>query len=515
MADDAKAELDEYLDNQALQLVDIFAAQTERYINAAWRVAGPQGVKPEQAAKDAGLDQPTLERWTDYLNGHPKEQPLLDAWQDLRAAGGPPEAVAKFARDTQALIVDTIAEKKRVDKENELRLGGDMSAGKAARTELLSLDRDRYFLWRDIASSEGHKLPAKADSGILYYEGKEIERFLDGVWSEHVKASREHVAALEAEVPAKYPFYHVIEDIAQPRNEHVHIRGSADNLGDEVPRHFLTVLTDEPKPFQQGSGRLELARATASADNPLTARVMANRVWAWHFGRGIVGTPSNFGQMGERPSHPELLDYLASRLIDGGWSLKALHREIMLSDVYARGPSDDSKANQIDGENRLLWRENRRRLDVEGLRDGMLFVAGGLDTEAGGPPQALDDADNRRRTVYGFVSRRRLDAELGLFDFPNPNNTTERRIATDTPLQGLYFLNSPFVMRQAGALAERVAAEAGEKPMDRIERLYRLLFEREPAKEERRLTSQFIESGGSWQRLAQTLLTSNEFLYAP
>ena len=515
LADEAKAELDGYLRNQALQLVDILAAQTERYLLAAWRVSGPEGAAVEQAAESAELDRETLERWIEYLDGHPKEQPLLDEWRTLVEAGGPRDEVERFARRAQELIVDTIAEKKRVDKENELRLGGDMSARKAARTELLSLERDRYFLWRDIASPNSRKLPAKADTGVLYYKGKDIERFLDGVWKHHVETTRERVEALEAEVPEKYPFYHVIRDVDEPRNEHVHIRGSADNLGDEVARRFLTVLSAEPRPFEQGSGRIELARATASAENPLTARVMANRVWAWHFGRGIVGTPSNFGQMGERPTHPELLDYLAARLIESGWSLKALHREIMLSEAYARSAAGSPEADRIDAENRLLWRTNRRRLDVESLRDGMLFVAGRLDLQAGGPPQPLNEADNRRRTVYGFVSRRRLDAELGLFDFPNPNNTSPRRVATDTPLQGLYFLNSPFVQRQAEALAERVAAEAGESDADRIERLYRLLFGRRPTERERRLTSRFVSSGGSWPRLAQTLLTSNEFLYAP
>ncbi len=514
-ADDAKAELDGYLKNQALQLVDIFAAQTERFLLAAWRVSGPEGASAADAAAEAGVDQETLERWVEYLGGPMRDQPLLDEWQALLAAAGPKDEVERFAREAQELIVDTIAEKKRVDKENELRLGGDMSAGKAARTELLSLERDRYFLWRDIASPQGRKLPVKADSGVLYYEGKEITRFLDGLWKRHVETTRERVEALEKQVPEKYPFYHVIKDVDEPRNEHVHIRGSADNLGDEVPRRFLTVLADEPKPFEQGSGRLELARLTASAENPLTARVMANRVWAWHFGRGIVGTPSNFGQMGERPTHPELLDYLAARLVESGWSLKALHREIMLSAAYARAAANDSHADRIDAENRLLWRANRRRLDVESLRDGMLFVSGRLDLEAGGPPHPLNEAENRRRTVYGFVSRRRLDAELGLFDFPNPNNTSPRRIATDTPLQGLYFLNSPFVEQQAEALADRVAAEAGDAPKDRIERLYRLLFGRRPTKREANLTSEFVTAGGSWPRLAQTLLTSNEFLYAP
>ena len=402
-----------------------------------------------------------------------------------------------------------------MEKENEIRLGGDDSARKAARTELLSLPREEYFLWRDVASGEGHKLPVPASTGVLYFGDKAIERFLTGPYAEHVKRSRAQVEALESEVPEKYPFLHVISDIPNPENEHVHIRGNADNLGDEVPRRFLSVLCDgEPQPFSQGSGRLELARAIASESNPLTARVMANRIWAQHFGRGIVGTPSNFGQMGERPTHPELLDYLAARFIAGGWSMKALHREILLSDTYGRAAADIAANRELDPDNKLLWRYNRRRLDIEALRDAMLFVAGNLREEAGGPPEPLTELDAHRRTVYGFVSRRRLDNVLGLFDFPNPNNTSERRVPTNTPLQGLFFLNSELAMAQAEALVRRAAAEAGDAPDKRIGRMYRLLFGREATARELTLTQKFLaDEPDGWPLLAQSLLSSNEFLY--
>ena len=166
---------------------------------------------------------------------------------------------------------------------------------------------------------------------------------------------------------------------------------------------------------------------------------MVNRVWLHHFGRGIVGTPSNFGRMGERPSHPELLDYLTARFIENGWSLKKLHREIMLSATYGLGSENIAENIEADPDNRWLWRHSRKRLDIESLRDSMLYVSGELDPKPGGPPDALEDLCNTRRTVYGYVSRRRLDTTLGLFDFPNPNVTSPRRIPTNTPLQGLFF----------------------------------------------------------------------------
>jgi hypothetical protein len=258
---------------------------------------------------------------------------------------------------------------------------------------------------------------------------------------------------------------------------------------------------------------LDLARAVASAGNPLTARVMVNRLWAGHFGRGIVGTPSNFGMMGERPTHPELLDYLAARFVELGWSMKALHREMVMTEAYQRSAASIAANGEEDPDNLLLWRGPRRRLDVEELRDATLAVAGGLELISGGPPTFLTEATNSKRTVYGFVSRRRLDDVLALFDFPNPNSHSERRIATNTPLQGLYFLNSEFLMRQAEAFSERVIAES-EKPAEQVAQAYRLLFGRTPTAAEEAATLEFLAAGEeSWPRLAQVLMSSNEFLY--
>ncbi|MBI1356844.1 MAG: DUF1553 domain-containing protein [Acidobacteria bacterium] len=514
-ADEAKGKLNAYLAAQAHALVDAFAGRTSDYLMAARELLLEDGKGLAAAASREGLDPETLERWRDYLGGSPREHLLLDEWDALLARKASKEEFQAFADGFQTKLQEVIAERRRMEKENEIRLGGDDSAGKAARTELLSLPREEYFLWRDVASGEGHKLPVRASTGVLYYDGKAIERFLAGPVADYVTRSRAQVAELEAAVPEKYPFLHVISDVAEPKNGHVYIRGNADNLGDEVPRRFLTVLCNgEPKPFTQGSGRLELARAIADEKNPLTARVMANRIWAQHFGRGIVGTPSNFGQMGERPSNPELLDYLAARFVAGGWSVKALHREILLSDAYGREATDIAANHEIDPDNKLLWRYNRRRLDVEALRDAMLFVAGTLDSDAGGPPVMLDEESNHRRTVYGYVSRRRLDNVLGLFDFPNPNNTSERRVPTNTPMQGLFFLNSELAMAQAEALVQRAADEAGEAPAKRIERMYRLLFGREATAKELSLTQKFLaEEPNGWPLLAQSLLSSNEFLY--
>jgi hypothetical protein len=316
-------------------------------------------------------------------------------------------------------------------------------------------------------------------------------------------------------MPPEYPYLHTVQDVEKPKDIRVQIRGNPDNLGDEAPRRFLMILSDgEPKHFANGSGRLELAEDIASAKNPLTARVIVNRIWQGHFGQGIVRTPSNFGQLGERPTHPDLLDYLAARFVENKWSIKSLHREMMLTSTYALSADRSEKNELADPENRLLWHFQRHRLDVEALRDSLLYAAGTLDTKPGTTPARLTEETNDKRTVYGFVSRRRLDGTLSLFDFANPNMSSEGRIVTNTPLQRLYFLNSEFIMRQAAALSARVAKEGGPDDAARIRRAYRLLYDRDPEPSELQLGLEFLKSGDTaWPKYAQVLLSSNEFYF--
>jgi hypothetical protein len=316
----------------------------------------------------------------------------------------------------------------------------------------------------------------------------------------------------------------VIHSLAEGKavNLRVHLRGDPARLGEEAPRHFLSILAgDRPPPFTSGSGRLELARAIASKDNPLTARVLVNRVWMHHFGRGIVGTPSNFGALGERPTHPELLDYLAARFVTGGWSIKALHREIMLSAAYRLSSRYDARSAAADPDNRLLWRMNLRRLEVEPWRDAVLAVAGTLDRKIGGPPASLAAPANRRRTLYGAVSRHNLDPVLRLFDFPDPNLTSDRRAVTIVPLQQLFVLNSDFMVRQAKALAARVTAGKRGDDAARIQRAFLLVYGRPPRAREVEPGLKFLSAAGAgkrarlsaWEKYAQVLLSANEFAF--
>jgi hypothetical protein len=251
-----------------------------------------------------------------------------------------------------------------------------------------------------------------------------------------------------------------------------------------------------------------LARAIVGEGRALAARVIVNRVWAWHFGAGIVRTPSDFGSQGERPTHPELLDDLASRFVESGWSLKWLHREVVLSAAYRQA---SRMSDTRDPENRWLSRRGKRRLDVEAWRDAMLAVSGTLDRRVGGPAASLDMPANARRTLYGQVKRRELADVLRLHDFPDPTTHSSGRIATTTPLQQLFALNSPLVRARSQALARRLKAEATSED-ERIRLAYRLLFGREATATERALGRDYLASS-PWDEYAQALLASNEFLY--
>ena len=310
---------------------------------------------------------------------------------------------------------------------------------------------------------------------------------------------------------------HLVRD-REPKDLNIQIRGDFKNQGPLAKRGFLTVLSaNQNSAFEHGSGRVDLAEAIVSRSNPLTARVIVNRVWSQLTGRALVGTPSNFGNLGEPPSHPKLLDDLAVRFMDSGWSLKWLQREIVLSATYRQSSDIDPARQTVDAANRWLWRMNRRRLSIEAWRDAVLSIAGRLDTKVGGPSMDPQDGNERRRTVYSRVSRLKLDEVLAMFDFPDPNVHSERRTETTTPLQKLFVLNSPFMLRQAESLAESLVA-ASQDDGSRIDAAFRQVYGREPTAEERRAGSEFLASCGEsddknrWTQFAQVLLASNELL---
>ena len=294
--------------------------------------------------------------------------------------------------------------------------------------------------------------------------------------------------------PGAVPHALILEDRPPPLpNPRVFKRGNPATKGEEVPRRYLWIVQgDRREAYESGSGRLQVAKAIASADNPLTARVMVNRVWLGHFGAGLVDTPSDFGVRCDPPSHPELLDHLAVRFTsDLGWSLKKLHRLIMTSAAYQQSGAANPAARSVDPENRLLWRFNRQRLDFEAMRDSLLAVSGELDKTRGGRPT---DMFGTRRSVYGKIDRQFLPSTFRAFDFANPDLHIPQRGATTVPQQALFFMNSGFVMTRAMALANRPDVTAAADPSKRVRRMYRLLFQREPTAGQLQAGLGFIEA---------------------
>ena len=329
----------------------------------------------------------------------------------------------------------------------------------------------------------------------------------------------------------------------KPGDSRVQIKGDPERLGPEVPRRFPTVLGGHAlPPSETGSGRLHLANWIADPKNPLTARVMVNRVWQHHFGKGLVRTPSNFGALGQAPTHPELLDWLAAEFVAKRWSVKELHRLVMLSRTYQQSSAPDEANAKLDVSNDALWRFDKRRLDAESIRDTLLAVAGNLDRTPGGvhpfpepktwnftqhnPFKAVYDTN--RRSAYVMTQRIQRHPFLALFDGPDTNAGTATRVTSTTPLEALFLMNDPFVHAQAKKFAERVRGEAKDDAA-RIERAYLLLFGRPPTAGEQTAATDYLAkvveklkserpgssrpSEAAWESLSRALFLSNEFVY--
>jgi hypothetical protein len=286
----------------------------------------------------------------------------------------------------------------------------------------------------------------------------------------------------------------VLADTKPLFEPYIFLRGKAGQKGDNVPRRFLAVVSDtERTPFEHGSGRLDLARAIASEDNPLTARVFVNRVWMHHFGQALVGTPSDFGYQGKRPSHPELLDFLARTFMDGDWSLKRLHKRIMMSSTYQQSSVESFDARDSDPENELLSHFKRRRLDFEAMRDSLLVASGNLDRTLGGHSEQMIEAPfSTRRAVYAEIDRQNLPTMFATFDFPMPGAHSAGRFETTVPQQSLYLMNNAFVAEQARTVAGNTSEETtGET---RIKDMYRRVFSRDASAREVQIGLGFIDA---------------------
>ncbi len=304
-------------------------------------------------------------------------------------------------------------------------------------------------------------------------------------------------------------------DAEQPYDPRIFLRGQSNRLGEYVPRQFLQVANAQRKPFAKGSGRLELAQEIVSKSNPLTARVLVNRIWLHHFGKGLVNTPSDFGLRSDPPTHPELLDYLAYEFMEQGWSIKKLHRRIMTSATYKQASLDRAEGMASDPENRLLWKMNRRRLEFEALHDSILSVTGTLDLTMGGPPFGLFSGKTRR-AVYGYIDRLEFPSLLSTFDVPSPATSNPQRSSTTVTPQSLYLMNGPFTRTAAKKLLASESIKQLRQPTERIDALFLRVLNRKPMDNERMAALDFIAKGPEadrWLDLVHGLLMTNEFAF--
>jgi hypothetical protein len=388
--------------------------------------------------------------------------------------------------------------KKRADKPNEFITNDDFCPGCGLRLKNMPEEENNFYtemFQRELRDSDD---PAAmmamggrgGKPGVLLFRGWGLESRTGSEAQAQMAAIRTDIEEARKKLEPAYPFIHGVTDAEKPVDLPVAIRGNPENLGPEVKRHFLSILSkDEPKAFTSGSGRLELAEDILQ--QPIAMRVIVNRIWKGHFGTGLVDTPSNFGMTGERPTNPDLLEYLAFHFAKNGMSFKKLHREIMLSSVYQLSTDDDATASAKDSGNRFYWHFNRKRLEAEELRDAVLMVSGNLDPSPGGPSVDLSPAFTRR-TVYGRVSRYKLDEYLQLFDFPAPNISAEKRFTTTVPLQRLFLMNSDFMQAESEELAKRIAGEPDNR--SRIKKAYQLVYGRDPSEQEIKLGIEYLHA---------------------
>ncbi|QDU26576.1 Planctomycete cytochrome C [Anatilimnocola aggregata] len=513
-AAELQAKMDKLTADEGRRLGRQELARLDEYLLAAWklhvRAERKQPADAEAVARESNLNSFFLVRWTKAL-ANPKGIPLLEAWH----------AAALKASETAAM-------NDPVEPPQELR---DASAKAKSKAD---------DALRALSESEGakSKLPPAAESFIKAHlsndgaafqlRGKDAIAYLSAADRLQYDEWDAKLQRLQASAPAAVARAPAVIGGGQPLQ--INVRGNADVLGPVATPGFLTILRRDSSASATSLSRLELADAIVDRNNPLTARVFVNRVWHYHFGRGIVGTTSNFGQLGDRPTHPELLDTLAVRFMENGWSTKWLHREIMLSATYGLSSVPEAKNLAKDADNHYLWRVSPRRLDFEAWRDSMLAVAGKLDPEIGGQPYRdpqgkvqlhPEDPENRRRTIYGFISRFKPNPTLTLFDFPEPNVTSDQRTVTTIPQQQLFAINSPFVLAMARSFAERLnASEQSEER--RLLLAWQLAFGRLTTERETVVAQEFLreaaaseEKLGPWERLCHSLLTTNEFTFVP
>ena len=546
--------LDEFIERKHRELVTSSRARVGEYLAEVYRTKDQPSTEGFMLLNDPGdLHPSVIQRWWVHLDrARRRFDPIWSLWHEfaalpaddfpaqaeqvcarllsrdpaeprlnplvVAAACAPsPQSMSELAERFARLFHDAEQEWLQAQAEAE-------AAGVAPPAALSDPDKEelRLVLYGDDAPPN---IPLATGWGFLTLLP---DRPAQGEYEELLKAV-EQWSMTGAGAP---PRAMVLLDSSEPYEPRVFIRGNAERAGDAVPRRFPAVLDDSATPFATGSGRLELAERITSRDNPLTARVIVNRVWMHHFGSGLVRTPGDFGLRSEPPSHPELLDWLALEFMEHDWSLKWLHREIMGSATWQQGVRKQgsgvreqeeeaggqrTEAGEVDPENRLLAYRTAQRLEFEALRDALLAVSGELDPVLGGPAVDLfADPTPPRRTLYGKIDRLDMPNLLRAFDIPTPDATSPQRDTTTVAAQSLFLMNGPWTRRAAAKLLERPKARDQSDASLKLDEVYRIVFARPPSDTERELALQFIGDAPTdevWTELVQALLMSNEFAF--
>lgn len=477
----------EYRVRRNQERVAFFKSQTAEYLMAAHDAEGLSNPAIEELVRDRQLNLHVLGRWRRYLaESKATGEPVFRLWH---AATGVP--AAEFATRWPEL-------KGKAESPRGLE-GCCVSLKDLAGAYAATLAKyDRAEPYAD-AGSERLRAVMRGPKSPVDIPVEEFELIYTEGDSNNTRSIRVRYNTMlaQAAYDGAAARAMAVEDLPQPKPVHVFLRGNPNNPGVLAPPHFLSCMGgSEENVFRNGSGRLDLARQIIDKNNPVTARVMVNRVWMQHFGAGLVRTPSDFGVRGELPTHPELLDYLAVKFMESGWSVKKLHRLILLSATYRQTSADSEAGRRADPENQLLWRMTRHRLEIESLRDAMLAAAGRLDLTAGGVPFSLTaEPSVPRRTVYGFIERGRVPGLLNVFDFASPDQHAPMRFTTTVPQQALFFLNSPFVAEQSRAIEARLDAKGIPEAAARIRAVYDWVFGREPEAREVAAGLKFVSEG--------------------
>jgi hypothetical protein len=514
---------DEILDAEGQKTAEKAAARVADYMLAA-RMVYADGATIPDAAKDKGLDAGVLKKWLKLLTAQAEKgdtsKPILDEWKSA-----PREKVTEVALTYQKRYQDALTEHYKSVAKTHAGTRKKLEAGDPVKENIKPDGKDEFY--NAVFSKNGpFMLPTKDREKTLSEDLKKQVADL------HAKAE-----AMKKAGPPEPDMADVVTEDT-PVEQKVLLRGDYNNPGEDAPRAVPAILTRaEPAPSAfNGSGRLETAKWIASPQNPMTARVMVNRLWMWHFGEGIVATPDNFGKMGARPTHPELLDYLASRFVEGGWSIKKMQRMMMLSNAYQMATDTDEKTMAADPENTLLSRFNRQRLDVEEIRDGMLAIDGTLDCTMGGTLQtgfgtdgenssgrlSLNPETVKRRTVYLPLRRSNLPTLLNLYDFGDATTVNGKRALTNVAPQALFMMNSEFVTERARNVTKSLLEDTSLTDKDRLEAMFIKAFDRKPQPDEMDAAFTYMnrykekyhaDNAAAWQSFFHILLTSNEFIY--